>query len=123
MGRDWINKDFRFPIATTINCAHSFNNFDDLKGLLPDELETLIIEPKFLTKDFLEKNLDTVTKFLEMYPNVTVKDSRGIQLGDVVNGIIQENKAKVKKLEANKRRSKILRTRYEIINTGNARTK
>lgn len=115
MDKGWIDKDFRFPLTEKINCAYSINSFSDLMGLLPENLEFLIVEPKLIKKDFLNQHVDDVNDFLDAYPEVTVCDTHGKKLDDVIVEIVEENKHKSQAFVEYKARKEELKQRFQII--------
>ena len=98
LGKDYITKDTILPITHKINCAYSITDFDVLMDILPtndtndDELDattvkTLIVEPKLIRKKFLTENKQhflNVCNFISRYPYVTVIDTDGNNLLDVL---------------------------------------
>jgi hypothetical protein len=103
LGKDYITKDTILPITEKINCAYSITDFDVLMDILPtndtdddedekDELDTttvktLIVEPKLIRKKFLTENREhflNVLNFITRYPYVTVLDTDGNNLLDVL---------------------------------------
>lgn len=98
LGKDYITKDTILPITEKINCAYSITDFDVLMDILPtndtndDELDattvkTLIVEPKLIKKKFLTENKQhflNVCNFISRYPYVTVIDTDGNNLLDVL---------------------------------------
>lgn len=103
LGKDYITKDTILPITEKINCAYSITDFDVLIDILPmnntdedneehDELDattvkTLIVEPKLIRKKFLTENKQhflNVCNFISRYPYVTVIDTDGNNLLDVL---------------------------------------
>ena len=99
LGKDYITKDTILPITHKINCAYSITDFDVLMNIMPkrydnnyDEfdtthVETLIVEPKLIKKEFLSQNKEhftNVLNFVEHYPYVTVLDTKGNNLLDIL---------------------------------------
>lgn len=103
LGKDYITKDTILPITEKINCAYSITDFDVLMDILPtndtdndeDEnneldtttVKTLIVEPKLIRKKFLTENREhflNVLNFITRYPYVTVLDTDGNNLLDVL---------------------------------------
>ena len=103
LGKDYITKDTILPITEKINCAYSITDFDVLMDILPtsntdeddkeyDEMDTttvktLIVEPKLIKKEFLSQNKEhftNVLNFIEHYPYVTVLDTKGNNLLDML---------------------------------------
>ncbi len=82
----YITKDTVFPVAEKIDCSYSISGFDvffttdekgDMVGTLPAGLKTLVVEPGFLKKEYICKNLADVLKFVELYQGVIVVDTKG----------------------------------------------
>ena len=88
---DYITQNLVFPITQKINCAYSFTDFDVLMNILPQDLETLIVHQDLITKKSLskQKHLTNVLNFITKYPNVTILDSDGKNLLDVLIKCIQ----------------------------------
>lgn len=99
LGKDYITKDTILPITHKINCAYSITDFDVLMNIMPkrydnnyDEFDTtcvktLIVEPKLIKKEFLSQNKEhftNVLNFIEHYPYVTVLDTKGNNLLDML---------------------------------------
>ena len=99
LGKDYITKDTVLPITHKINCAYSITDFDVLMNTMPkrydnnyDEFDTtcvktLIVEPKLIKKEFLSQNKEhftNVLNFIEHYPYVTVLDTKGNNLLDML---------------------------------------
>ena len=99
LGKDYITKDTVLPITHKINCAYSITDFDVLMNIMPkrynnnyDEFDTthvktLIVEPKLIKKEFLSQNKEhftNVLNFIEHYPYVTVLDTKGNNLLDML---------------------------------------
>ena len=99
LGKDYITKDIVLPITHKINCAYSITDFDVLMNIMPkrydnnyDEFDTthvktLIVEPKLIKKEFLSQNKEhftNVLNFIEHYPYVTVLDTKGNNLLDML---------------------------------------
>ena len=67
-GKDYINQGTFFPVlAKKVNCAYSVRDFDILMGILPNNIETLVVEPKLIKKSYLlkdEKHLKNVLPFI-----------------------------------------------------------
>lgn len=97
-GKDYIDNDIVLPVfAKEMNCAYSVRGFDVLMGVLPNDLETLIVEPKLIKKSYLLQNqehLENVLAFMRMYPNLNVQDTGGIDLKDVLQEIVKEIETK-----------------------------
>ena len=118
MPKDYINKDFNFPIADKINCAYSINNYDVLIGLLPDGLECLVVEPKLIRKDFLNENTEVIARFLDMYPNVIVMDTHGKLLKDSIKEFVKEGERyKQKLIESKQKHQEILDRLNKVFDT------
>jgi hypothetical protein len=97
LGKDWIDKDIVFPLTYKIDCSYSINDFDDLIGILPDTLEVLVVEPKLIKKSFLKENykhLKIALDFIEMYKDVQVVDTNGVNIRDVLQEIVDDIDAK-----------------------------
>lgn len=95
-GKDYIDNDTFIPLTREMNCAYSISNFDVLMGILPPDIEKIIVEPKLIKKDFLMQDLEhwkICFNFWKMYPNITVVDTKGNNLMDVFREIHQETSA------------------------------
>ena len=99
LGKDYITKDTVLPITHKINCAYSITDFDVLMNIMPKQydknydefdttcVKTLIVEPKLIKKEFLSQNKEhftNVLNFIEHYPYVTVLDTKGNNLLDML---------------------------------------
>ena len=99
LGKDYITKDTILPITHKINCAYSITDFDVLINIMPKQydknydefdttcVKTLIVEPKLIKKEFLSQNKEhftNVLNFIEHYPYVTVLDTKGNNLLDML---------------------------------------
>lgn len=99
LGKDYITKDTILPITHKINCTYSITDFDVLMNIMPKQydknhdefdttcVKTLIVEPKLIKKEFLSQNKEhftNVLNFIEHYPYVTVLDTKGNNLLDIL---------------------------------------
>lgn len=101
LGKDYITKDTFLPLTHEINCAYSITDFDVLMDILPDTVEVLVVEPKLIKKSALLKDKEHLTKtqaFIEEYPNITVLDTNGNNLLNILQEIDRDFEAK--KLQA-----------------------
>ncbi len=105
LGKDYVTKGMFLPLTHEINCAYSITDFDVLMGILPETLETLVVEPKLIKKNFLlkdhEHRLKTLT-FIDMYPNLTILDTNGNNLLNVLQEIDKDFENKKLESEAKK---------------------
>ena len=115
----YINKDTVFPVTETIDCSYSLSGFDaffttdeegKLVGTLPDGLKTLVVEPAFLKKDYIRKNLSVVLKFVEHYQEVMVVDTKGNILLNELIEICDEIDAKKTQVQEEKTVKPVERT-------------
>ncbi len=115
----YITKDTVFPVTEKIDCSYSISGFDvffttdekgELVGTLPDSLKTLVVEPGFLRKDYIYKNLDAVLKFIELYQGVVVVDTKGNILLNKLIEICDEIDAKKTQVQEEKTVKPVERT-------------
>lgn len=107
----YITKNTVFPVTEKIDCSYSISGFDvffttDEEGnpvcTLPEGLKTLVVEPGFLRKDYIYKNLDAVLKFIELYQGVVVVDTKGNILLNKLIEICDEIDAKKTQVQEKK---------------------
>ena len=102
-----------------INCAYSITDFDVLMGILPDTLETLVVEPKLIKKSFLLKNNEHLLKtltFMETYPDLTILDTNGNNLLNVLQEIDKDFENKKLESDAKKieQATQVIKETFEI---------
>lgn len=71
-----INK---LPFAETIDCSFSVNSLDDLIGKIPNGLSKLIVQETLIKQNSLQSDpekLDSAKKIMQMYPCLTVTDTK-----------------------------------------------
>lgn len=91
LGKNYLTSGVSLPITPKINCVNSIENYDALMDILPQGLETLIVEPKLVRESFVKENFISVEAFIKKYPNVKVIGRNGIYLSDVYNAIKSGN--------------------------------
>ncbi len=91
LGKNYLTSGVSLPITPKINCVNSIENYDVLMDILPQGLETLIVEPKLVRESFVKENFISVEAFIKKYPNVKVIGRNGIYLSDVYNAIKSGN--------------------------------
>ncbi|MBO4746219.1 MAG: hypothetical protein J5613_04090 [Alphaproteobacteria bacterium] len=96
--KDYLTKDTVLPLARTINCAFSVTDFDVLMDIIPNGVETLIVEPKLLNKKFMHdaQHLRNTLDFIVEHPDLTVLDTKGNNLLDVITEFVQSTDNAVK---------------------------
>lgn len=119
----YITKDTVFPITEKIDCSYSISGFDvffttdkdgKLVGTLPEGLKTLVVEPAFLKKDYICKNLTTVLQFIELYQGVIVVDTKGNILLNKLIEIYNDIDAKKTRVQEEKPVKPVERTTTKI---------
>ncbi len=96
LGKDYIKPNTILPITTKINCAFSITDFDVLMDILPQDLNTLIVEPKLISKKFLSdpEHLAKTFDFIEKYQNLDVIDTKGKHLLDIITNLTKNSEEK-----------------------------
>ena len=98
LDKDYLTKDTVLPLARTINCAFSVTDFDVLMDIIPNGVETLIVEPKLINKKFMHnaQHLRNTLDFIVEHQDLTVLDTKGNNLLDVITEFVQSTDNAVK---------------------------
>ncbi|MBO4480435.1 MAG: hypothetical protein J5742_02300 [Alphaproteobacteria bacterium] len=119
LGKDYITKDTFLPATYEINCSFSISDFDVLIDILPDMVETLVVEPRLIKKSVLlkdEEHLKKTLAFIETHPNVTVLDTNGNNLLNILQEIDRdfETKELQKQVEQVQSATQTIQETFEI---------